>query len=66
VEKVGLDFPRLSCQVVNIVETPEIGVKYGVVTTPAIAINGKLAFSGIPKEKKLRKKLKDELKKSGD
>ncbi len=66
VEKVEQDFPGLSYRVVDLVESPEVGVKYGVLSTPAFAINGKLAFSGIPKEKKLRKKLKDEFKRSGD
>ncbi len=66
VEKMGQDLPGLSYRVVDLVVSPELGVKYGVLSTPAIAINGKLAFSGIPKEKKLRKKLKDEFKRSGD
>ncbi len=65
VEKVGRDFPGLSYQIINLVESPEIGIRYGVHSTPAIAINGKLAFNGIPKEKKLRKKLKGEFKRSG-
>ena len=66
VEKESQNFPGLSWRVIDIVASPEIGVKYGVFSTPAIAINGRLMFRGIPKEKKFRKKLKDELKKSGD
>ncbi len=66
VEKAARDFPGLSYRVVDVLESPEIGVKYGVLSTPAIAVNGKLAFSGIPREKALRKKLEDESKKSGD
>jgi hypothetical protein len=66
VEEVGQDFPGLSYRVVDLVESPELGVKYGVLSTPAIAINGKLAFMGVPGEKALREKLEDELKKSGD
>ena len=65
VEKMAIDFPGLSCRVVDLVESPELGVKYGVFSTPAIAINGKLAFMGIPGEKVLRKKLESECKRSG-
>ncbi len=65
VEKVAIDFPGLSYRVVDLIESPELGVKYGVFSTPAIAINGKLAFMGIPGEKVLRKKLKNESKRSG-
>ncbi len=65
VEKVGRDFPGLSYRVVDLVESPEIGARYGVLSTPAIAISGKLAFSGIPGEKALRKRLEDKIQKSG-
>ncbi len=65
VEKVAIDFPGLSYRVVDLVESPELGVKYGVFSTPAIAINGKLTFMGIPGEKVLRKKLESESKRSG-
>ncbi len=66
VEMVGRNFPGLSYRVVDLVESPELGVKYGVFSTPAIAFNGKLAFHGIPGEKALKKKLTDEFKKSGE
>ncbi len=66
VEKAGRNFPGFRCRVIDIIESPEIGMKYGILSTPAIAVNGKLAFSGIPREKALRKKLEDEFKKSGD
>lgn len=51
-------------RIVDLAESPDVGIKYGVLSTPAIAINGKLVFTGIPKEKKLRKKLEEEAKKS--
>lgn len=62
VEKVHHDFPGLTYRIVDLVESPKLGVKYGVFSTPAIAINGRLAFSGIPKEEELRKKLEEEAK----
>ncbi len=66
VEKVAIDFPGLSYRVVDLVESPELGIKYGVFSTPAIAINGRLAFSGVPGENALRKKLENEFKRSGE
>ena len=32
-------------------------MKYGVMTTPALAINGRLEFTGIPREDALRARL---------
>lgn len=43
--------------VINLAERPEMAMKYRVIATPAIAINGVLAFSGIPKEADLRRRL---------
>jgi glutaredoxin len=57
VENAAQDFPGLSYRIIDLAESPEIGLKYGVLSTPAIVINGKLVFSGVPKEKALRKKL---------
>jgi len=51
------EFPGLSYRTVDVAESPEIGTRYGVLSTPAIIINDKLAFRGVPKEKALRKKL---------
>ncbi len=31
-----------------------MAMKYGVMATPALVINGRLAFTGVPKEKKLK------------
>jgi len=57
VEESWLEFPGLSYRTVDVAESPEIGTRYGVLSTPAIVINDKLAFRGVPKEKALRKKL---------
>ena len=66
VEKAARDIPGLSYRVIDLMESPEIGARYGVLSTPAIAINGRLAFSGVPGENALRKKLEEEIKKPGD
>lgn len=35
---------------VDITDRPEVAVRYRIMATPAIAINGKLEFTGVPKE----------------
>ncbi len=40
-------------------------IQYGVMSVPAIAINGILKFIGVPKKEDLRKALEEELKKDG-
>ncbi len=57
VEQGGREFTGLSYQTIDVAESPEIGTRYGILSTPAIIINDKLAFRGVPKEKALRKKL---------
>ena len=57
VEQEARDFTELSYRTIDVVESPEIGARYGVLSIPAIVINDSLAFRGVPKEKALRKKL---------
>ena len=47
--------PDLRLEELDITEHPEVAVKYRVMFTPAIAINGKLAFTGVPREGDLRR-----------
>ena len=42
---------------VDITEHPEVAVKYRVMATPAIAINGRLEFLGVPREDALLERL---------
>ena len=39
--------------------------QYGVMSVPAIAINGELKFMGVPKKEELKKALQEELNKDG-
>ena len=39
---------------VNILEELDYSVELGVLSTPAIAVNGKLVFTGLPSAKKLK------------
>jgi len=57
VEQAREEFPDLSYRTVDVVASPEIGARYGVLSIPSIIINDELAFRGVPQEKALRKKL---------
>jgi glutaredoxin len=57
VEQGAREFPGLSYRIIDVAESPEVATRYGILSTPAIIINDKLAFRGVPKEKALRKKL---------
>jgi len=49
---------------VNILEELDYAVSLGVVTTPAIAIDGQLCFTGLPSVKVLQERLKNKLERS--
>lgn len=50
VGKAKARFPELEVREWNLVEHPELGPRYGVMATPAIVINGRLEFRGVPRE----------------
>ena len=52
---------KIQWREVNILEEIDYAVGLGVMTTPSIAINGKLIFAGLPSAKKLRGELKQQL-----
>jgi len=41
----------------DLLEHPELAPRYGVMAAPAIVINGRLEFSGVPKEQAFLKRL---------
>jgi len=49
--------PEVALREVDLVAHPEVAVKYGVRSTPAIAINGELAWQGVPSAQALRERL---------
>ncbi len=57
VEKM-LDKMKVKYKIIDITKNPQILQKYQIMTAPGIVINGKLEFSGVPKEEELRAKLK--------
>lgn len=50
-------FADLEVREWNLTEHPELGPRYGVMTTPAVVINGRLEFRGVPKERVLLDRL---------
>jgi thioredoxin len=59
VEQIGND--QLLWREVNIIAELDYAVELGILSTPAIAIHGKLVFTGLPSEKKLRAELLKQL-----
>lgn len=57
IDSMRAERPDLVLEIVDITERPETAVKYRVMATPAIAINGRLAFTGVPREADLRRAL---------
>ena len=40
---------------INLIENPEIAVKYKIMATPALIINHELEFTGVPDEEEFKK-----------
>lgn len=58
IEDAGAGLGTLRVDEVDVTERPEVAVRYGVMATPAIAINGRLEFRGVPREDALRARLR--------
>lgn len=48
---------RIEWREVNVLDDMDYAVRLGVLSTPAIAVNGELLYSSLPSEKKLRQTL---------
>lgn len=57
VENLRQEFPELQVEHVNLLDHPEEALRYGLLATPGVVINGTLEFAGGVKEKELRRKL---------
>ena len=53
---------RLIVEEVNIADDAARAAQYGIMTVPAVAINGMLKFMGIPSMKELRNAILEEMK----
>lgn len=55
---------RIAWREVDVLKEMDYAVELGVLSTPAIAINGRLVFTALPSAKKLRAALEAEMRKS--
>jgi len=59
VYSVAKDFKEMiEVREIDISDNPEVLMKFGVMTTPAIILDGKLIAEGTPKEKDLKEKIR--------
>jgi len=61
IAQVRQTHPEVALCEVDLVAHPEVAVKYGVRSTPAIAIDGALAWQGVPSAPALRERLEASL-----
>ena len=52
--QVAPDFPQAEVEILNVVEDPDLAVKYNLLQAPGLVINEKLVSSGGFDEKELR------------
>lgn len=52
---------RIEWREVNVLDEFDYAVRLGVLSTPAIAVNGRLVFTTLPSAKKLRAALEEEI-----
>lgn len=49
--------PAIDWKEVDLTEHPEVAAQYGILSVPAVVIDGKLEFARVPKEEELRQKI---------
>lgn len=58
IEKAKSEVPEIQVEEIDVAANPAVAVKYRVMSTPAIAINGKLEFTGVPRAEALFARLR--------
>ena len=58
IERARAQIPDIDLAEVDVLADPAVAVKYLVMSTPAIAINGELEFTGVPREDALLERLR--------
>lgn len=58
-------FPDLDWEEIDLTECPELASHYGIMSVPAVVIDGKLEFTGVPKERALKDRLQSATEKEG-
>lgn len=56
-KKVFADYPGLDWEEIDLIEHPEVAERYRIMSVPAVAIDGRLEFTTIPREAALRERL---------
>jgi protein-disulfide isomerase len=59
IEKAKNEVPDIRVEEIDVAANPAVAVKYRVMATPAIAINGTLQFTGVPREDALLARLRE-------
>lgn len=55
VEELKVKRIDVAVKEVDVLKQPEIRLKYEITSTPALAVNGKLVFIGVPREDEIRR-----------
>lgn len=58
IEKVKGQVPEIHVEEIDVAANPAVAIRYRVMSTPAMAINGKLEFTGVPREDALLARLR--------
>jgi hypothetical protein len=58
IERARAQIHNIDIAEVDVVADPAVAVKYRVMSTPAIAINGKLELTGVPRDGALLERLR--------
>ena len=58
IDDARADLPGVELTEIDITERPDVAVRYRVMATPAIAIDGRLEFTRVPEESVLRARLR--------
>ena len=56
-DQTRAQYPELEVRERSLAEHPELGPRYGVTSAPAVVINGRLEFHGVPDVRTLHARL---------
>jgi len=63
--RLKIEMPELNWNISDIVDKPELALKYGILITPSILIDGKLEFVGFPQESAIESKIRSHYREEG-
>lgn len=59
VTEVLAEYPSLDWEEIDLTELPELAGQYGIMSVPALLIDGQLEFSQLPKHEVLRARIRE-------